>query len=93
MYDKYDEVVNEDVYGRIENFVGVFFEYNYDNLEKLNLMVGVCVDNSNVFGFFVMFRLYVKYIFWEKFVLCFLVGSGRRSVNIFIENQQLFFIN
>ncbi len=92
-YDKYDEVVNEDAYGRIENSVGAFFEYNYDNLEKLNLTAGVRVDNSNVLGFFVTPRLHVKYTPWEKSALRFSVGSGRRSANIFTENQQLFSTN
>ena len=89
-YDSYEEVVNETNYGRKENSVGAFFEYNYDNLDKLNLTAGVRVDNSNVLGFFVTPRLHVKYTPWEKSALRFSVGSGRRSANIFTENQQLF---
>ncbi|MEZ4859617.1 MAG: TonB-dependent receptor, partial [Flavobacteriaceae bacterium] len=88
--DAYHEQVNESSYGRKENSVGAFLEYNFDNLEKLNVTAGVRVDNSNVLGFFVTPRLHVKYTPWEKSVLRFSVGSGRRSANIFTENQQLF---
>lgn len=92
-YDLYDETVNEKAYGRVENSVGAFFEYNFDNLDKLNLTAGVRVDNSNVLGLFVTPRLHVKYSLWEKSVLRFSIGSGRRSANIFTENQQLFSTN
>ncbi|MEZ4779663.1 MAG: TonB-dependent receptor [Flavobacteriaceae bacterium] len=89
-YDVYDEDVNEVAYGRKENSVGAFFEYNFDNLEKLNVTAGVRVDYSNILGFFVTPRLHAKYSLWEKSALRFSIGSGRRSANIFTENQQLF---
>lgn len=92
-YDAYDETVNEIVYGRKENSAGAFFEYNYDNLDKLNLTAGIRLDNSNILGFFVTPRLHVKYSLWEKSALRFSIGSGRRSANIFTENQQMFSTN
>ncbi len=89
-YDAYDELVNTTKYGRKENSVGAFFEYSYDNLDALNLTAGVRVDNHNLFGLFVTPRLHVRYAPWEKSAFRASVGSGRRSANIFTENQQMF---
>ncbi len=89
-YDDYDEDVNDRTYERTENSVGAFFEYSYDNLDALTLTAGVRVDNHNRLGFFVTPRLHVRYAPWEKSAFRFSVGSGRRSANIFTENQQLF---
>ncbi len=89
-YDHYDEDVNETTYERTENSVGAFFEYSYNNLDALTLTAGVRVDNHNRLGFFVTPRLHVKYTPWEKSAFRFSVGSGRRSANIFTENQKLF---
>lgn len=93
-YDKYIELVNTVNYDRIENSVGGFFEYSYDNLNDLSLVAGVRVDQNNKLGFFVTPRLHVRYDTpWEKGVLRGSVGRGKRSANIFVENQQLFTSN
>ncbi|MEM7187118.1 MAG: carboxypeptidase-like regulatory domain-containing protein [Bacteroidota bacterium] len=92
-YDAYDELVIQTSFRRRENSVGGFFEYSYDNLEKLNLTAGVRADNHNIMGFFVTPRLHVRYELWGKSALRFSVGSGRRMANIFTENQQLFASN
>lgn len=92
-YDSYDELVIATEFGRRENSVGGFFEYLYDNLGDLNLTAGVRVDNHNLFGLFVTPRLHVRYAPWEKSAFRFSIGSGRRSANIFTENQQLFSSN
>jgi len=89
-YDQYDELVSATEFGRTENSVGGFFEYTYDDLGDLNLTAGVRADNHNLFGFFVTPRLHVRYTPWEKSAFRFSIGSGRRSANIFTENQQLF---
>lgn len=92
-YDRYEELVLNTEFNRTENSVGGFFEYTYDNLGDLNLTAGIRADNHNLFGFFVTPRLHVRYTPWEQGVFRFSVGSGRRSANIFIENQQLFSSN
>ena len=79
-----------ELYERTENSVGGFFEYNFDNLEKLNFTAGVRVDSHNRLGFFVTPRLHVRYTPWEKSAWRFSIGRGKRSANIFAENQQLF---
>ncbi|MDG4714646.1 TonB-dependent receptor [Winogradskyella marincola] len=89
-YDHYDELVNASTYERTENSVGGFFEYSYDNLDKLSMTAGVRVDQHNRLGFFVTPRLHVRYTPWEKSALRFSVGRGKRSANIFAENQNMF---
>jgi outer membrane receptor protein involved in Fe transport len=89
-YDNYKELVEVESYNRIENSVGAFFEYSYDNLGDLNITAGVRIDNHNLLGAFVTPRLHARYTPWEKGVFRASVGRGKRSANIFIENQSLF---
>jgi outer membrane receptor for ferrienterochelin and colicin len=89
-YDAYDELVNTDNFNRIENSVGGFFEYAFDNLDNLSLTAGLRVDQHNRLGFFVTPRLHVRYTPWEKSAFRFSVGRGKRSANIFAENQNMF---
>lgn len=93
-YDKYDEFVgvpniNRD-FDRIDNSIGAFFEYTYDNTTNFSLVAGARVDNHNRLGTFITPRLHVRYNPWEKGVLRVSAGRGKRSANIFAENQQLF---
>jgi outer membrane receptor for ferrienterochelin and colicin len=89
-YDAYDELVNLNQYRRNENSIGGFFEYAYDNSEDFSFTAGVRVDSHNLLGTFVTPRLHLRYVPWEKGVFRASVGQGRRSANIFAENQQLF---
>ncbi len=89
-YDHYDEVVNTSDFERTERSVGAFFEYSYDNLEKLNLTVGVRIDNHNILGTFFTPRVHARYALWRKSALRASFGRGKRSANIFAENQNLF---
>jgi outer membrane receptor for ferrienterochelin and colicins len=93
-YDKYDEFVEvpniSRDFNRIDNSVGAFFEYTYDNTTNFSLVAGARVDNHNRLGTFVTPRLHVRYNPWEKAVLRASAGRGKRSANIFAENQQLF---
>ncbi|WP_166922862.1 TonB-dependent receptor plug domain-containing protein [Flavobacterium poyangense] len=89
-YDRYQEFVNVNDYSRIDNSVGAFFEYTYDNTDNFSLILGGRVDNHNRLGVFVTPRLHLRYNPWEFGVLRFSAGRGKRSANIFAENQQLF---
>ena len=89
-YDHYDELVNADDYERTENSVGAFFEYNFDNLEKLNLTAGIRIDRHNLLGTFITPRFHARYTPWSKSALRFSFGRGKRSANIFAENQAIF---
>lgn len=89
-YDKYQEFVNVNDYSRIDNSIGAFFEYTYDNDDNLSLILGGRIDNHNRLGTFITPRLHARYNPWEKAVLRFSAGRGKRSANIFAENQSLF---
>jgi outer membrane receptor for ferrienterochelin and colicins len=89
-YDHYDELVNTSDFERTENSIGAFFEYNFDNLEKLNITAGIRIDRHNLLGTFVTPRVHARYTPWEKSALRASFGRGKRSANIFAENQNIF---
>uniref|UniRef100_UPI00404A00DF TonB-dependent receptor n=1 Tax=Flavobacterium sp. TaxID=239 RepID=UPI00404A00DF len=95
-YDNYDENVvlnfSKD-FSRIDNSVGAFLEYTYDNLDNFSLVAGARVDNHNRLGTFVTPRLHLRYNPWENAVIRASAGRGKRAANIFAENQQLFASN
>ncbi|MDB2607140.1 TonB-dependent receptor [Zobellia sp.] len=89
-YDGYDEVVNAADYSREDHSLGAFFEYSYENLEKVSLTAGFRVDSHNRLGTFITPRFHIRYTPWEKGSLRGSFGRGKRAANIFAENQQLF---
>ena len=89
-YDHYDEMINSIDYGRNEYSVGAFFEYSYDNLNALNLTAGLRVDTHNLLGTFITPRVHARYTPWEKAAFRASFGRGKRSANIFTENQKMF---
>jgi len=89
-YDTYNEFVNSNNFSRNENSFGGFFEYAFDNLDNFSFTTGLRVDTHNLLGTFVTPRVHIRYAPWEKAVLRASVGQGRKSANVFAENQQLF---
>ena len=93
-YDDYNEFVEVpnivQNFDRIDNSVGAFFEYTYDNTDNFSFIAGARVDNHNRLGTFFTPRLHMRYNPWNKGVLRASAGRGKRSANIFAENQQLF---
>ena len=89
-YDGYDEQVNGQAFSRSDRSAGIFFEYNYTNLEKLSLTAGARLDTHNRLGTFFTPRLHVRYTPWENASLRGSFGLGRRAANIFAENQRMF---
>jgi outer membrane receptor for ferrienterochelin and colicin len=89
-FDKYAEFVNLSDVSRIDNSVGGFFEYTYDDSDKFSYILGGRLDYHNRLGVFFTPRLHVKYNPWEKSVIRFSAGRGKRAANIFAENQNLF---
>jgi len=89
-YDAYNEVVETINYDRTEKSIGAFFEYAYDNTDNFSTTLGIRVDTHNLLGTFLTPRLHLRYVPWEKGVLRTSIGRGKRSANIFTENQQLF---
>lgn len=93
-HDDYDEETEikslENKYARVENSIGAFFEYNYDDLDKVNITAGLRVDAHNLLGTFITPRFHIRYTPWEKSALKASFGRGKRSANIFAENQNMF---
>mgnify|MGYP003673025345 CR=1 FL=1 len=89
-YDRYNELVNTEAYKRTENSVGGFFEYAYDDLDKFTMTAGVRIDQHNRLGFFMTPRLHARYSPWGKSAFRASIGRGKRSANIFAENQNMF---
>ncbi|MGJ8664776.1 MAG: TonB-dependent receptor domain-containing protein [Patiriisocius sp.] len=89
-YDDYQELVETTEFDRVEQSVGAFFEYSYDDLEDLTLTAGLRADTHNLLGTFITPRLHVRYTPWDKAALRGSVGRGKRSANIFTENLGLF---
>jgi outer membrane receptor for ferrienterochelin and colicin len=88
--DNYQEFVRQVDWSRIDNSVGAFFEYTFDNDDNFSFILGGRIDNHNRLGTFVTPRLHVRYNPWEKAVVRFSAGRGKRTANIFAENQSLF---
>ena len=89
-YDAYNEFVNLINFSRNENSFGGFFEYAYDNSDNFSFTSGLRIDTHNLLGTYITPRLHIRYVPWEKGVLRASVGQGRKSANVFAENQQLF---
>ena len=89
-YDDYDELVNTTNYKRNESSIGGFFEYSYDNLGDLNLTAGIRIDTHNLLGTFLTPRVHLRYTPWENSAFRVSAGRGKRSANIFTENQKMF---
>ncbi len=89
-HDTFNEIVNTETFIRNDNNFGVFFEYTYDNLERLSFVAGLRVDNHNRLSTFITPRLHLRYSLWDKASLRTSIGRGKRGANIFSENQQLF---
>ncbi len=89
-YDDYNELVNTNIYRRSENSFGAFFEYSYDNLGDFNLTAGLRIDTSNLLGTFLTPRVHARYTPWEDSAFRISAGRGKRSANIFAENQKMF---
>lgn len=88
-YDSYAEFVLSSDVSRIDNSAGAFFEYTYDNTDNFSVILGGRFDYHNRLGAFATPRLHVRYNPWEKGVIRFSAGRGKRAANIFAENQNL----
>ena len=88
--DRYDERVVTTAFNRIENSIGGYFEYAFDNLDRLTLTAGIRADVHNRLGFFLTPRVHARYSVWEGANFRVSAGRGKRSANIFTENQQFF---
>jgi outer membrane receptor for ferrienterochelin and colicins len=87
--DLYDEFLESLDYSRKDSSVGAFFEYTYDTNDNFSIVFGGRIDQHNRLGLFVTPRLHMKYNPWEKGVLRFSAGRGKRGASVIAENQSL----
>lgn len=87
--DHYSEYLTSIDFSRIDNSLGAFFEYTYDSMDTFSFIVGSRIDYHNRLGVFYTPRIHVRYNPWEKSVLRFSAGRGKRAANLFAENQHL----
>lgn len=89
-YDAYNEFAIQQDFERTERSFGGFFEYSFDDLEYFTMTAGLRLDTHNLLGEFITPRLHMRYSPWGKSAIRASVGRGKRSANIFTENQNLF---
>jgi len=89
-YDAYNEFAIQQDFERTERSFGGFFEYSFDDLEYFTMTAGLRIDTHNLLGEFITPRLHMRYSPWSKSAIRASVGRGKRSANIFTENQNLF---
>lgn len=86
-YDEFDEQLNELTFDRVERVPGAFFEYTYDDLDKVTVIAGMRVDNNNLFGTYLTPRLHVRYSPFETTTIRASAGKGRRTASVIAENM------
>ncbi|QYJ67180.1 TonB-dependent receptor [Flavobacterium litorale] len=89
-YDNYDEFVGTTDVGRVDNSVGAFFEYTYNDGNDFTIVTGGRFDVHNRLGAFFTPRMHMRYNPWSQAVIKASAGRGKRAANIFAENQGYF---
>ncbi len=89
IYDRFDENLNDSVFGRTEKVPGVFYQYTYSDGHKLNVIAGIRADYHNLYGLFFTPRIHARYNFTESLILRVSAGKGSRSTNVLAENTSL----
>lgn len=92
-YDDYVEALTSLNFDRSDQTVGGFFEYDYDDEKALSINAGIRTDYHNHWGVFLSPRLHLRYQPWTKTTIRASAGRGKRTANIFAENQKIFATN
>ncbi|MDP2424624.1 MAG: TonB-dependent receptor [Bacteroidales bacterium] len=87
--DHYNEKLNDSSFVANELVPGAFFEYTYNNFDKLILIAGARADYHNDYGFFATPRLHLRYEIDSNTTIRASAGMGYRSARIIAENNQL----
>ncbi|HYJ37470.1 MAG TPA: TonB-dependent receptor, partial [Chitinophagaceae bacterium] len=88
--DDYDEKVNSSIFQRNESVAGAFFEYNFNPVEKFQIVAGIRQDYNNLYGWFTTPRVNIRYEPVEGTTIRLSSGRGQRTANIFAENMGSF---
>jgi outer membrane receptor for ferrienterochelin and colicins len=86
MLDRFNEQFKDSVFSRTEIIPGAYAEYHYNNLNKLDILLGLRTDYHNMFGVLLNPRAHAKLNFSKASALRFSGGRGMRVANVFIEN-------
>jgi len=86
MYDNLNEVLNENQYLKEEIVPGIFAQYTYSFLDKMNIIIGYRADYNSEYGLFLTPRAHFKYNILKNTTLRASAGKGYRTANIFAEN-------
>jgi outer membrane receptor for ferrienterochelin and colicins len=89
MYDRYDEMLNDSIFGPAEIVSGAFFQYTYNNFKGLTSIAGLRADHHNEYGFFMTPRFHVRYEIDSATTIRASAGMGYRSARIIAENNHL----
>lgn len=87
--DRYRELLNADTYNRNESVSGAFFEYNYCEKEKLDIILGLRGDYNSLYGGFLTPRIHIRYQPFDKTIVRLAAGRGQRTANIIAENASV----
>lgn len=88
-YDRYEELLDAQIFDRRELTPGVFFEYSYSFLETFGLVAGLRADHHSLFGAFLTPRVHLRYALSDQSVLRASAGRGQRTASIIAENVGL----
>ena len=92
-FDAYDEFVYGSEINRTDKSFASFFEYSYDNMNNLNLVLGLRYDLHNNMDSFFTPRIHLRYMLNDNLSIKGSYGKGRKIANVFAENQHIFFTN
>jgi outer membrane receptor for ferrienterochelin and colicins len=86
IFDRFNEQFNDSAFSRTEVIPGAYAEYHYNNLNKLDVLLGLRTDYHNMFGILVNPRAHIKLNFGKASALRISGGRGMRVANVFVEN-------
>lgn len=88
-HDKQSERFDGFQFKREENVPGIFYEYNFNHNNKLNLTAGGRADYHNYYGLFFTPRLHLRYELTDGLIFRVSAGRALRTANILAENSFL----
>jgi outer membrane receptor for ferrienterochelin and colicin len=89
MLDNYYEVLNDSTFNRHEKVPGAFVQYSYSNQGNFNVIVGLRIDEHNLYGTLFTPRIHAKYNLNEHNLIRLSAGKGYRSPNVIAENTSI----
>lgn len=87
--DNFYETLNDSTFNRFEKVPGAFVQYSYSNKKNLNVILGLRLDEHNLYGTLFTPRIHAKYNVNEHNLVRISAGKGYRSPNVIAENTSL----